>query len=60
MGSTVHLHLEREDKEIVAVTEARDQSGLLKSFPVDALVHFSFSSEAMHIFDAESGNNIGL
>ena len=60
MGSTIHLHLESEDKEIVAVTEARDQSGLLKSFPVDALVHFSFSSEAMHIFDAESGNNIGL
>ena len=60
MGSTIHLHLESEDKEIVAVTEARDQNGLLKSFPVDALVHFSFSSEAMHIFDAESGNNIGL
>ena len=60
MGSTIHLHLESEDKEIVAVTEARDQSGLLKSFPVDALVHFSFSSEAMHIFDAESGNNIEL
>lgn len=59
MGTSIHLHLEHEDKEIVAVIEAKDEHHMLRTFIPESKVFYSFAPESIYIFDSETGLNIG-
>ncbi len=59
MGTNVHLHLAYKGKEIILVTQARDENHHLKmDYEVGSVIHFSFLPQAMYLFDSETGKNL--
>ena len=61
MGTTVHLHLEFNGKDIILVTQAKDENQHLKmNYESDSKVHFSFPPQSMYLFDIETGKNLAI
>ena len=58
LGSSISLHLEWNGREVVALTEEKDENHVAKVFDRDEKVSFSFSVEDIHLFDATTGNNL--
>jgi len=61
MGTNVHLHLEYKGKDIILVTQAKDENQHLKmDYISDSVMHFSFLPQSMYLFDVETGKNLAL
>ncbi len=61
MGNSVHLHLDYKGKDVIAVTQARNDSNRLKTdYETDSTIHFSFLPESIHVFDRKTGENLGI
>jgi len=61
MGTCAHLHLIYKEKDLVLVTQARDENHHLKmDYENGSLIHFSFLPQSMYIFDLETGKNLAL
>lgn len=61
MGTNVHLHLEYNGKDIILVTQAKDEHQHLKmDYESDSEIHFSFLPPSMYIFDIETGKNLAI
>ena len=61
MGTNVHLHLEYQGKDIILVTQAKDENQHLKmNYESDSKVHFSFPPQSMYLFDIETGKNLAI
>ncbi|MCF0238207.1 MAG: ABC transporter ATP-binding protein, partial [Sphaerochaetaceae bacterium] len=60
MGSCLHVHLDFNGKDLVAITRDKTENNVLKTFEVDSSVYFSFAPESVYIFDSVSGKNIAL
>ncbi len=61
MGTNVHLHLEYQGKDIILVTQAKDENQHLKmDYGSDSKVHFSFLPQSMYLFDIETGKNLAI
>ena len=59
MGSSVHLHVNAEGKDVVVVLPTIDLQGAAQqSFAYGAEVNFTFGGNVIHLFDKESGNNL--
>ena len=58
LGSSISLHMEWNGREVVALTEEKDENHEAKVFERDEKVSFSFSVEDIHLFDATTGNNL--
>ena len=58
LGSSISLHMEWNGREVVALTEEKDENHAAKVFDRDEKVSFSFSVEDIHLFDASTGNNL--
>ena len=56
MGSELHLHLEARDLELMAVISTRDVD--MGALSPGQTVCFSFDPEQMHLFDAETAENL--
>ncbi|MFA7109079.1 MAG: sn-glycerol-3-phosphate ABC transporter ATP-binding protein UgpC [Sphaerochaetaceae bacterium] len=61
MGTSVHLHLNYNKKEIILVTQKRDEKHHLKmDYENGSMIHFSFLPQSMYIFDCETGKNLAI
>ena len=61
MGTNVHLHLAYNGKNIILVTQARDENHHLKmDYEIESVIHFSFLPQAMYLFDSETGKNLAI
>ncbi len=61
MGTNVHLHLEFKGKDIILVTQAKDENQHLKlDYESDSMIHFSFLPQSMYLFDIETGKNLAI
>ena len=59
MGSSIHVHLTAQDRDVVAVVSGMDDAGhLLREFPAGAQTSLSFSGGAVHLFDTETEQNL--
>ena len=58
MGTSIHLHLEQSDRDIIAVIEAKDEHHMLRTFTSDSKIFYSFAPESMYLFDSETGLNM--
>ena len=58
MGTSIHLHLEQGDRDIIAVIEAKDEHHMLRTFTSDSKIFYSFAPESMYLFDSETGLNM--
>ena len=59
MGSSIHVHLTAQDRDVVAVVSGMDDAGhLLREFPAGAQMSLSFSGGSMHLFDTETEQNL--
>ena len=58
LGSSISLHLEWNGREVVALTEEKDENHVAKVFDRDEKVSFSFSVEDIHLFDASTDGNL--
>lgn len=58
MGTSIHLHLEQGDRDIIAVIEAKDEHHMLRTFTPDSKIFYSFAPESMYLFDSETGLNM--
>ena len=54
----ISLHLEWNGREVVALTEEKDENHEAKVFDRDEKVSFSFSVEDIHLFDASTDSNL--
>ena len=55
MGSSVHLHLSAEDKDVIVIVPTID---LKDSFKQGDTVHFSFNGNVAHVFSKENDKNL--
>ncbi|MDD3670875.1 MAG: sn-glycerol-3-phosphate ABC transporter ATP-binding protein UgpC [Sphaerochaetaceae bacterium] len=61
MGTNVHLHLEYNGKDLILVTQAKDEHQHLKmDYESDSEIHFSFLPQSMYLFDIETGKNLAI
>ena len=59
MGSAVHVHMNVDGSEMVAISQVTDVDGLSKVLMQHGQdIAFTFGGNVMHIFDAESGVNL--
>ncbi len=58
LGSSISLHLEWNGREVVALTDEKDEKHVAKVFDRDEKVSFSFSVEDIHLFDASTDGNL--
>ncbi|HNZ63129.1 MAG TPA: sn-glycerol-3-phosphate ABC transporter ATP-binding protein UgpC [Bacillota bacterium] len=59
MGSSVHLHVKVNDKELVVVRPTDDPSVSGASIPsAGSVCRLSFSGDSCHLFDKETGENL--
>ena len=58
LGSSISLHLEWNGREVVALTEEKDENHVAKVFDRDEKVSFSFSVEDIDLFDASTDGNL--
>jgi len=56
MGSSIHLHMNAQGKDIVVVLATIDING--RTFNYGDQVHFSFGGNVVHLFDKETENNL--
>jgi len=58
MGSSVHLHLNFEDRDVIVIVQIVDLEGRsVSSFKSGTEVAFTFPANLMHLFD-QDGNNL--
>ena len=55
MGSTVHLHLNAEGKDVIVIVPTIDMKG---SYKQGDTVHFSFKGNVAHVFSKETDKNL--
>ena len=55
MGSSVHLHLSAEGKDVIVIVPTID---LKDSFKQGDTVHFNFSGNVAHVFSKETDKNL--
>jgi multiple sugar transport system ATP-binding protein len=55
MGSSVHLHLSAEGKDVIVIVPTID---LKDSFKQGDTVHFSFNGNVAHVFSKETDKNL--
>lgn len=61
MGTHVHLHLEYHGKDVILVTQAKDEHHHLKmDYETDSTIHFSFPPQSMYLFDIATGKNLAV
>jgi len=61
MGTSAHLHLKYNEKDLILVTQGRDEKNHLKiDYENGSMIHFSFLPQSMYIFDSETGKNLVL
>ena len=59
MGSSIHVHLTAQHRDVVAVVSGMDDAGhLLREFPAGAQMSLSFSGGSVHLFDTETEQNL--
>jgi len=59
MGSSIHVHLTAQDRDVVAVVSGMDDAGhLLREFPAGAQTSISFSGGSVHLFDTKTEQNL--
>jgi len=59
MGSSIHLHANDGENEVVLVLQTVDlPAEKRKGFSYGDDIRFAFDTNLMHLFDAESGNNL--
>ena len=56
MGSSVHLHVRAEERDVVVVLSTIDLGG--RSFALGDPVSFTFGGKLVHLFDRQSGQNL--
>ena len=56
MGSSTHLHINSEGKDIVAIV--MNESGHINKYASGTEVCLSFKGNAAHVFDKETGKNL--
>ena len=55
MGSSVHLHLNADGKDVIVIVPTIDMKG---SYKQGDTVHFSFSGNVAHVFSKETDRNL--
>ena len=55
MGSSVHLHVSAEGKDVIIIVPTMDMKG---SFTMGDEVHFSFNGNVAHVFSKETEKNL--
>jgi ABC-type sugar transport systems, ATPase components len=55
MGSTVHLHLNADGKDVIVIVPTIDMKG---SYKQGDTVHFSFKGNVAHVFSKETDKNL--
>ena len=55
MGSSVHLHISAEGKDVIIIVPTIDMTD---SFKMGDTVHFRFGGNVAHVFSKESGKNL--
>lgn len=59
MGTNIHLHLDYRGREIILVTQAKDENQHLKmDYEQGSELYFSFLPQSMYLFDSETGMNL--
>ena len=56
MGSSIHLHMNAQGKDIVVVLATIDING--RTFNYGDQVHFSFGGNVVHLFDKKTELNL--
>ena len=55
MGSSVHLHLNAEGKDVIVIVPTIDMKG---SYNLGDTVHFTFDGKVAHVFSKETDKNL--
>ena len=55
MGSSVHLHLNADGKDVIVIVPTIDMKG---SYKQGDTVHFSFKGNVAHVFSKETDKNL--
>ena len=55
MGSSVHLHVTAEGKDVIIIVPTIDMAG---SYAIGDNVHFTFKGNVAHVFSKETGKNL--
>ncbi len=55
MGSSVHLHLNAEGKDVIVIVPTIDMKG---NFNIGDTVHFTFDGKVAHVFSKETDKNL--
>ena len=55
MGSSVHLHLSAEGRDVIIIVPTIDMKG---SYNIGDTVSFSFSGNVAHVFSKETEKNL--
>jgi multiple sugar transport system ATP-binding protein len=55
MGSSVHLHLTAEGRDVIVIVPT---VGLKESFRMGDTVHFGFNGNVAHVFSKETDKNL--
>ncbi len=59
MGSSVHVHLNVQGKDVIAVVSGMDDAGhFLRELPDSGQVHLYFHGNAVHLFDPTTQRNL--
>ena len=59
MGSSVHLHVNANGKDVVVIIPTLDLQGMpQQDFSCGAKVNFTFGGNVIHLFDPETGMNL--
>ena len=59
MGSSVHLHVNADGKDVVVIIPTLDLQGMpQQDFSYGAKVNFTFGGNVIHMFDPETGMNL--
>ncbi len=59
MGSSVHVHLNVQGKDVIAVVSGMDDTGhFLRELPDSGQVHLNFHGNAVHLFDPTTQRNL--
>ena len=55
MGSSVHLHVSAEDRDVIIIVPTIDMKG---NYNIGDTVHFSFKGNVAHVFSKETEKNL--
>ena len=55
MGSSVHLHVTAEDRDVILIVPTLDMKG---QFSMGDLIHFDFQGSVAHVFSKETEKNL--